>query len=101
MRRPGRGCGPRSLRKRAVRVRSRFRCRRSLRRVPIWLTVGPESMPGERVGMMTGQRKAAASGAVRDIEVRAADGLMLRGRWWRRAEPRGVVVITHGFGEHG
>ena len=26
---------------------------------------------------------------------------MLRGRWWRRAEPRGIVVITHGFGEHG
>jgi alpha-beta hydrolase superfamily lysophospholipase len=51
--------------------------------------------------MMTGQRKAAATCAVRDIEVRAADGLMLRGRWWRRAEPRGVVVINHGFGEHG
>jgi alpha-beta hydrolase superfamily lysophospholipase len=51
--------------------------------------------------MMTGRRKTAAAGAVRDIEVRAADGLMLRGRWWRRAEPRGVVVITHGFGEHG
>lgn len=51
--------------------------------------------------MMTGQRKAAATGAVRDIEVRAADGLMLRGRWWRRAESRGVVVIAHGFGEHG
>jgi alpha-beta hydrolase superfamily lysophospholipase len=51
--------------------------------------------------MTTGQRKSAAAAAARDIEVRAADGLMLRGRWWRRAEPRGVVVITHGFGEHG
>jgi alpha-beta hydrolase superfamily lysophospholipase len=51
--------------------------------------------------MMTGQGRAAAAGAVRDIEVKAADGLVLRGRWWRRAEPRGVVVVTHGFGEHG
>jgi alpha-beta hydrolase superfamily lysophospholipase len=50
--------------------------------------------------MMTGHRKAVAGGA-RDIEVKAADGLMLRGRWWRRAEPRGIVVVTHGFGEHG
>lgn len=50
--------------------------------------------------MATGQEKAAAE-PVRDIEVKAADGLMLRGRWWRRAEPRGVVVVTHGFGEHG
>jgi alpha-beta hydrolase superfamily lysophospholipase len=51
--------------------------------------------------MMTGQGKAAAVGAVRDIEVKAADGLMLRGRWWRRAEPRGVISIAHGFAEHG
>lgn len=48
--------------------------------------------------MMTGQTKA---GIVRDVEVRAADGLMLQGRWWRRPEPRGLVVVTHGFGEHG
>jgi alpha-beta hydrolase superfamily lysophospholipase len=51
--------------------------------------------------MMTGQGKAAAAGAVRDIEVKAADGLVLRGRWWRRAEPRGAIVIAHGFAEHG
>jgi len=48
--------------------------------------------------MMTGQKKA---GVVRDVEVRAADGLVLQGRLWRRPEPRGLVVITHGFGEHG
>ena len=51
--------------------------------------------------MMTRQGRAAAAGTVRDIEVRAADGLNLRGRWWRRAEPRGILLITHGFGEHG
>jgi alpha-beta hydrolase superfamily lysophospholipase len=36
-----------------------------------------------------------------DIEVRAADGMTLRGRRWRRPDPRGVVVIAHGYGEHG
>jgi alpha-beta hydrolase superfamily lysophospholipase len=51
--------------------------------------------------MMTGQGKVAAVGAVRDIEVRAADGLILRGRWWGRDEPRGVIIICHGFAEHG
>ncbi len=51
--------------------------------------------------MMTGEGKATASSAVRDIEVRAADGLTLRGRWWRRAQPRGALVIAHGFSEHG
>jgi alpha-beta hydrolase superfamily lysophospholipase len=25
----------------------------------------------------------------------------LKARWWRRPRPRGVVVIAHGFGEHG
>ena len=51
--------------------------------------------------MMTGQGNATAAGAARDIEVGAAGGLMLRGRWWRRVEPRGAIVIAHGFGEHG
>ncbi len=50
--------------------------------------------------MMTGQGKATAA-AARDIEVKAAGGLMLRGRWWRGAGARGVIVIAHGFGEHG
>ncbi len=38
---------------------------------------------------------------VSDINVRAADGLVLRGRWWHRSAPRGVLVIAHGYGEHG
>jgi alpha-beta hydrolase superfamily lysophospholipase len=44
---------------------------------------------------------ATAQTYVGDIEVRSADGLILRGRWWRRSEPRGVVIVAHGFGEHG
>jgi alpha-beta hydrolase superfamily lysophospholipase len=51
--------------------------------------------------MTTGQCKAVAVGAARDIEVWAKDGLLLRGRWWRRAEPRGAIIIAHGFAEHG
>ena len=39
-------------------------------------------------------------GAARDVEVRADDGLALRGRHWARPDPRGVVVLAHGFGEH-
>jgi alpha-beta hydrolase superfamily lysophospholipase len=31
----------------------------------------------------------------------SADGTVLRGWYWTRAEPRGVLVIVHGFGEHG
>jgi alpha-beta hydrolase superfamily lysophospholipase len=44
---------------------------------------------------------ARSPSAVREIEVRAADGVMLKGRWWPRAEPRGAVIVAHGFGEHG
>jgi alpha-beta hydrolase superfamily lysophospholipase len=51
--------------------------------------------------MISGERMAAAQGRVAEIEVRAADGIRLRGRWWRRPAPRGVVIIAHGFGEHG
>jgi alpha-beta hydrolase superfamily lysophospholipase len=51
--------------------------------------------------MTTGQQRAGAAEAPRDIEVRAADGRVLRGRWWRRPAPRGTLSITHGFGEHG
>jgi alpha-beta hydrolase superfamily lysophospholipase len=35
------------------------------------------------------------------IELRSADGTLLRGRWWRRPAPRGMVIISHGYGEHG
>jgi alpha-beta hydrolase superfamily lysophospholipase len=51
--------------------------------------------------MTTGQGKTTAEAAERDIEVEASGGLTLVGRWWRRPEPRGAVVVTHGFGEHG
>jgi len=44
---------------------------------------------------------ATAEARVGEIEVRAADGKMLRGRWWRRPAPRGVIIVSHGFGEHG
>lgn len=48
-------------------------------------------------GMATGQTQTQS----RDIDVRSADGLMLKGRWWRRHAPRGVLIIAHGYGEHG
>jgi alpha-beta hydrolase superfamily lysophospholipase len=44
---------------------------------------------------------ATAQTQVRKIEVRSADGTMLRGWWWCRPGPRGVVIVAHGFGEHG
>src|SRR5262249_16474782 len=44
---------------------------------------------------------ARSRSAVREIEIRAPDGIMLRGRWWHRNEPRGAVIIAHAFGEHG
>ncbi len=36
-----------------------------------------------------------------DLSIATADGLTLRGWHWARPSPRGVVVIAHGFGEHG
>jgi alpha-beta hydrolase superfamily lysophospholipase len=51
--------------------------------------------------MMPGERIAAARALVRDIEVRAADGTSLRGRVWQRPAPRGAVIVSHGFAEHG
>jgi alpha-beta hydrolase superfamily lysophospholipase len=51
--------------------------------------------------MIPRQGMATSTSTVREIQVRTADGLMLRGRWWHRAEPRGAMIIAHGFGEHG
>jgi lysophospholipase len=51
--------------------------------------------------MIPSQRIATAESFVRDIEVRSVDGMTLLGRWWRRQAPRGVVVVSHGFAEHG
>jgi alpha-beta hydrolase superfamily lysophospholipase len=44
---------------------------------------------------------ATAYVSVGEIELQSADGTMLRGNWWRRAAPRGLVIISHGYGEHG
>jgi alpha-beta hydrolase superfamily lysophospholipase len=46
-------------------------------------------------GTMTGKTRLL------DIEVRSTGGLALRGRWWRREAPRAVLVVAHGYGEHG
>ncbi len=37
----------------------------------------------------------------RDLVIRSADGLPLRAWHWTRPNPRGVLLIAHGFGEHG
>lgn len=36
-----------------------------------------------------------------DVEVPSEDGTRLKGRWWRCRNPRALLVIAHGFGEHG
>ncbi len=51
--------------------------------------------------MISRDEMATAQSRKSEIEVRAADGILLRGRWWRRGAPRGVVIVSHGFGEHG
>ena len=50
---------------------------------------------------MPSEQMAPAQTVVRDIDVRSADGLNLRGRWWRRPSPRAVAIVSHGFAEHG
>src|SRR5215213_5787296 len=45
--------------------------------------------------MMTMQSPA------RDVAIPAANGLTLRGWHWTQPEPRGLLVVAHGFGEHG
>lgn len=37
----------------------------------------------------------------RDVWIPSAGGTTLRGWHWTRPDPRGVLVIAHGFGEHG
>ncbi len=39
--------------------------------------------------------------ARRDVAIPSLDGLQLHARHWQVASPRGVVVLAHGFGEHG
>lgn len=36
-----------------------------------------------------------------DVEIPTSDGLRLQGRFWRSPNPSAVVVVAHGFGEHG
>ena len=36
-----------------------------------------------------------------DLTLRSADGTPLRARHWPRPEPKGLIVIAHGLGEHG
>ena len=36
-----------------------------------------------------------------ELIITAEGGRRLKGRWWRRDRPDGVVVVSHGFGEHG
>ena len=51
--------------------------------------------------MTRGEGMATSQARTSDIEVRTTGGLILKGRWWRRQAPRAVVVIAHGYGEHG
>lgn len=37
----------------------------------------------------------------RNATIEASDGLRLAARYWPRVEARGVLVVIHGFGEHG
>lgn len=37
----------------------------------------------------------------RNVVIPAVDGLSLHARHWSRPDSRGVVVVAHGFGEHG
>jgi alpha-beta hydrolase superfamily lysophospholipase len=40
-------------------------------------------------------------GTSEEVVVRSADGTPLHARYWPGTEPRGVLVIAHGVGEHG
>ncbi len=50
---------------------------------------------------IAGESTRAARLPARQLEIRAFDGTRLKARWWRRPEPRGLIIIAHGFGEHG
>ena len=51
--------------------------------------------------MTSSEGTATGKTRIIDIEVRSAGGLALKGRWWRRPDPRALLVISHGYGEHG
>jgi alpha-beta hydrolase superfamily lysophospholipase len=50
---------------------------------------------------IAGEASRAAGLRVREIEIRALDGITLKARWWRHVSPRGLLIAAHGFGEHG
>jgi alpha-beta hydrolase superfamily lysophospholipase len=50
---------------------------------------------------IAGESATTARVPPRQLEIRASDGTRLQARWWRRPNPRGLVIIVHGFGEHG
>jgi alpha-beta hydrolase superfamily lysophospholipase len=51
--------------------------------------------------MTPGEGMATSLIRTSDIQVRSADGLVLEGRRWRPKTARAVLVIAHGYGEHG
>ena len=51
--------------------------------------------------MIPGQRMSTSTTVVQDVQVKAPNGVVLAGRWWRRTHSRGAMIIAHGFGEHG
>ncbi len=51
--------------------------------------------------MIPGQRMSTSTSVVQEVQVMAAHGVVLQGRWWRRTHSRGAMIIAHGFGEHG
>ena len=51
--------------------------------------------------MKPSEQMATAQTVVREIEVPSWDAMVLSGRWWQRTAPRGVIIVSHGFVEHG
>jgi alpha-beta hydrolase superfamily lysophospholipase len=37
----------------------------------------------------------------REVVIPSGDGVILKARYWPQPNPRGMVVVSHGFGEHG
>jgi alpha-beta hydrolase superfamily lysophospholipase len=56
---------------------------------------------GRETILISGEGLTATEAFVRDVSLAAPDGTLLRGRWWHRRGARGVLVVSHGFGEHG
>jgi alpha-beta hydrolase superfamily lysophospholipase len=59
------------------------------------LEISAETMMSPSEGTTTSRTRLL------DIDVRSTGGLTLRGRWWHRENPRAVLLIAHGYGEHG